>query len=68
MLRGRRVAEGVELHVVPTSDEIQVQAQDEGLLDTLEQAGAHIHRSSCDFCFGYAHPLQPEENSIRRVS
>jgi 3-isopropylmalate/(R)-2-methylmalate dehydratase large subunit len=64
VLRGRRVAEGVMLHVVPTSDEIRAQAEAEGLLDTLEQAGAHIHRSSCDFCFGYAHPLQPDENCI----
>lgn len=64
ILRGRRVAESVALHVVPTSNKIREQARKEGLLDTLEQAGAHIHRSSCDFCFGYAHPLQPDENCM----
>ncbi|MFN8204830.1 MAG: aconitase family protein [Solirubrobacteraceae bacterium] len=64
VLRGRRVADGVALHVVPTSDEIRAQAEAEGLLDTLQEAGAHIHRSTCDFCFGYAHPLQPDENCI----
>jgi len=64
ILRGHRVSDSVELHVVPTSNEIHVRAQAEGLLDALAQAGAHIHRSTCDFCFGYAHPLQPGESSI----
>lgn len=64
MLRGRRVADSVELNVVPTSNRIRAQAESEGLLRTLEEAGAHIHRSTCDFCFGYAHPLQPGESSI----
>ena len=64
ILGGRRVAEGVQLHVVPTSKRIEAQARAEGLLDTLAAAGAHLHHSSCDFCFGYAHPLQPGENCI----
>lgn len=64
ILRGRRVAEDVQLHVVPTSNEIRARAQSEGLLEILEKAGAHIHRSTCDFCFGYAHPLQPGETSV----
>lgn len=64
VLDGRRVAPGVELNVVPTSDAVHRQAEQEGLLDVLRAAGAHIARSSCDFCFGYQKPLQPEENCI----
>lgn len=64
ILDGRTVADGVALHVVPTSNVIRAQAEAEGLLDTLERAGAQIHRSSCDFCFGYAHPLAAGERCI----
>ena len=64
VLDGRTVAPGVELNVVPTSDAVHRQAEDEGLLDVLRKAGAQIARSSCDFCFGYQEPLQPDENCI----
>ncbi|MGX6447964.1 3-isopropylmalate dehydratase large subunit [Patulibacter sp. S7RM1-6] len=64
LLEGRRVHEDVALHVVPTSKEIEAQARAEGLLDRLAAAGAHVHRSSCDFCFGYAHPLQDGERCV----
>lgn len=63
-LRGRRVADGVRLNVVPTSEKIYQQAEDEGLLQTLRDSGAHVAKSSCDFCFGYAAPLQPGERAI----
>ncbi|SFN01337.1 3-isopropylmalate/(R)-2-methylmalate dehydratase large subunit [Pseudonocardia ammonioxydans] len=64
ILDGRTVAPGVELNVVPTSDAVHRQAEDEGLLDVLRAAGAQVARSSCDFCFGYQKPLQPDENCI----
>lgn len=64
VLDGRSVAPGVELNVVPTSEAVHRQAEDAGLLDVLRAAGARIARSSCDFCFGYQKPLQPEENCI----
>lgn len=64
VLDGRKVAPGVELNVVPTSKAVHQQAEDEGLLDVLRSAGARIARSSCDFCFGYQKPLQPDENCI----
>ncbi|WP_058856925.1 3-isopropylmalate dehydratase large subunit [Nocardia jinanensis] len=64
VLDGRKVAPGVELNVVPTSQKVYEQAEAEGLLDVLRSAGAHINISSCDFCFGYQKPLQPGENCI----
>lgn len=64
ILRGRRVAPGVRLNVVPTSEVIHRQAEEEGLLDVLREAGADVAISSCDFCFGYAKPLQKGENCI----
>jgi 3-isopropylmalate/(R)-2-methylmalate dehydratase large subunit len=64
VLDGRKVAPGVELNVVPTSQKVYEQAEREGILDVLRAAGAHINISSCDFCFGYQKPLQPGENCI----
>lgn len=64
VLDGRTVAPGVELNIVPTSQQVYEQAEKEGILDVLRAAGAHINISSCDFCFGYQKPLQAGENCI----
>ncbi len=64
VLDGRTVAPGVTLNVVPTSQAVHDQAEREGLLDVLRDAGARIARSSCDFCFGYERPLEPEDVCI----
>jgi len=64
VLDGRKVAPGVVLNVVPTSKAVHDQAEAEGLLDILRDAGADIAESSCDFCFGYQKPLQPDDVSI----
>lgn len=64
VLDGQRVAPTVELNIVPTSKKVFAQAEAEGILDVLRTAGATIAESSCDFCFGYQQPLQPDENCI----
>ncbi|MEE2046665.1 aconitase family protein [Nocardiopsis tropica] len=64
VLRGRRVADGVQLNVVPTSAAIHRRAEEEGLLDVLRDAGAAVATSSCDFCFGYQKPLKAGENCV----
>ena len=52
VLKGRRVAPGFQLHVVPTSQAIMADAAREGLLTTLIEAGAFVTSSSCDYCYG----------------
>jgi len=52
VLRGRQIAPGFQLHVVPTSQAIMAQAAREGLITTLVEAGAFISSPSCDYCFG----------------
>jgi 3-isopropylmalate/(R)-2-methylmalate dehydratase large subunit len=64
ILRGKKVAPGVNFNVVPTSERIYAQAKAEGLLDILAEAGARIASASCDFCIGYASPLQPGDKCI----
>ena len=52
VLRGRQVKPGFQLHVVPTSQAIMVQAAREGLIECLAAAGAFISSPSCDYCYG----------------
>lgn len=52
VLRGRRVAPGVRLVVVPATQRIWRQALAEGLLDALAAAGAAVSTPTCGACFG----------------
>ncbi|UCE31904.1 MAG: 3-isopropylmalate dehydratase [Burkholderiales bacterium] len=52
VLRHRQVADGVSLHVVPTSQAIMSQAAAEGLIQVFSDAGAFVSSPSCDYCFG----------------
>ena len=48
--RGRRIADGVEVLVVPGSEQVRRQAIDEGLEDVLREAGASLRYSGCSLC------------------
>jgi methanogen homoaconitase large subunit len=52
ILRGRRVAPGVRLLVVPASREALRQAADDGTLATLLAAGAALGTPGCGACIG----------------
>lgn len=52
VLRGRQVASGVSLHIVPTSQALMSQAASEGLIQVFSDAGAFVSSPSCDYCFG----------------
>ena len=52
VLRGRQVAAGVSLHIVPTSQALMSQAASEGLIQVFSDAGAFVSSPSCDYCFG----------------
>lgn len=52
VLRGRQVAPGFQLHVVPTSQAIMAQAAREGLIECLVEAGAFVSSPTCDYCYG----------------
>ena len=52
ILKGRRVAPGVRLIVVPATQQIMRTAMAEGLLEILAAAGAVIGPSTCGACFG----------------
>jgi 3-isopropylmalate/(R)-2-methylmalate dehydratase large subunit len=64
VLRGRQVAEGFQLHVVPTSQEIMVAAAKEGLIAVLAEAGAFVSSPSCDYCFGRIATMAPGQRAV----
>ena len=53
VLRGQRVAAGVQLLVAPASAREQAQAEKEGVMQVLRDAGATVLPNSCGACAGY---------------
>lgn len=53
VLRGRRVAAGVQLLVAPASLKDRAQAEAEGTMQALLDAGATVLPSACGACAGY---------------
>ncbi len=52
VLKGKKVANGFQLLVIPASQEIYLQAMEDGLLADLIHAGANVLSSSCGPCLG----------------
>jgi 3-isopropylmalate/(R)-2-methylmalate dehydratase large subunit len=63
VLRGQRVASGVQLVVAPASVRDQAQAAREGVMAVLEQAGAQVLATSCGACAGYGGSI-PEGSTV----
>ncbi|PDP84732.1 3-isopropylmalate dehydratase large subunit [Glycomyces fuscus] len=64
ILRGRRVAEGVRMLVVPGSMRVKEQANEEGLGRVFEEAGAEWREAGCSMCLGMnPDQLKPGERS-----
>ena len=52
LLRGRKVAPGVQMLVVPGSQEVKREAEAEGLHTIFLEAGAQWRESGCSMCLG----------------
>jgi 3-isopropylmalate/(R)-2-methylmalate dehydratase large subunit len=64
VLRGRRVASGVRMLVVPGSMEVRAQAEAEGLDEVFTAAGAEWRSAGCSMCLGMnPDTLSPGERS-----
>lgn len=50
ILRGKKIAPGVVLKIVPSTDGVWKQCLDEGLMDVFKQAGALISNAGCAGC------------------
>ena len=53
ILRGQKVAQGVQLMVAPASLQDQAAAQQDGTMQILRDAGAQVFATSCGACAGY---------------
>jgi 3-isopropylmalate/(R)-2-methylmalate dehydratase large subunit len=64
VLRGRRVADGVRMLVVPGSVRVRLQAEEEGLDEVFTSAGAQWRHAGCSMCLGMnPDQLAPGERS-----
>jgi 3-isopropylmalate/(R)-2-methylmalate dehydratase large subunit len=52
ILHGKIVKEGFQLHIIPASVKIYLQAIEEGIISTFIEAGANILSPSCGPCLG----------------
>jgi 3-isopropylmalate/(R)-2-methylmalate dehydratase large subunit len=50
VMRGRKVAAGVRVMVVPGSQEVKKEAENEGLADVFRAAGAEWREAGCSMC------------------
>jgi 3-isopropylmalate/(R)-2-methylmalate dehydratase large subunit len=65
MLRGRKVADGVRMLVVPGSSEVKRQAESEGLAEIFRAAGADWREAGCSMCIAMnGDQLQPGQYSV----
>ena len=52
ILKGKNIAEGFQLSIIPASRDIFLKAVEEGLVSIFLQAGANVLSSSCGPCLG----------------
>ncbi|QNG19261.1 3-isopropylmalate dehydratase large subunit [Rhodococcus triatomae] len=64
VLRGRKVADGVRMLIVPGSMRVRAQAEEEGLGEIFTAAGAEWRQAGCSMCLGMnPDQLSPGERS-----
>ncbi len=63
VLRGHKVAQGVQLMVAPASVHDQQAAQKEGIMQILQDAGAQLFATACGACAGYGGSV-PEGSTV----
>jgi 3-isopropylmalate/(R)-2-methylmalate dehydratase large subunit len=65
LLRGRQVADGVRMMVVPGSTDVKRQAEAEGLDSAFREAGAEWREAGCSMCIAMnGDELQPGQYSV----
>lgn len=52
ILKGKRVADGVRCIVIPATQQIMLQAMEQGLIQTFIEAGAAVSTPTCGPCLG----------------
>jgi 3-isopropylmalate/(R)-2-methylmalate dehydratase large subunit len=65
LLKDRKVAEGLRVMVVPGSQEVKRQAEQEGLDKVFKEAGAEWREAGCSMCIAMnGDQLQPGQYAV----
>src|SRR5512147_2742612 len=65
LLKGRKVADGVRVMVVPGSQDVKKQAEQEGLDQVFKEAGAEWREAGCSMCIAMnGDQLQPGQYAV----
>ncbi len=65
MLKGRKVADGTRVMVVPGSQDVKKQAEQEGLDEVFKEAGAEWREAGCSMCIAMnGDQLQPGQYAV----
>ncbi|MEO6959655.1 MAG: 3-isopropylmalate dehydratase large subunit [Burkholderiaceae bacterium] len=64
VLKNRKVSPSVRFIVAPASQQDQIDAQKEGIMDILVNAGAEVFATSCGACAGYGNALTDASSVI----
>ncbi|MBE0671792.1 MAG: 3-isopropylmalate dehydratase large subunit, partial [Anaerolineales bacterium] len=65
MLKGRKVADGTRVMVVPGSQDVKKQAEQEGLDQVFKEAGAEWREAGCSMCIAMnGDQLQPGQYAV----
>ncbi len=65
LLKGRKIAPGVRMMVVPGSQQVKRQAEQEGLRDIFVEAGAEWREAGCSMCIAMnGDQLQPGQYAV----
>jgi len=52
ILKGRKIANNMTFYIVPGSEQVMKQAQEEGLIDSINASGAEFRMPGCSMCLG----------------
>ncbi len=58
ILKGRKIADGMRMLIVPGSMRVRAQAEEEGLGEVFLNAGAEWRQAGCSMCLGGMNPDQ----------
>lgn len=64
ILKGKSVREGFQLHIIPASRRIFLQAIEEGLISAFIESGANILSPSCGPCLGTGQGIPADNHTV----
>jgi len=64
VLKGKKLAEGFQMLIVPASQKIYLEALKSGLIEIFMEAGAHVLASSCGPCLGTGQGIPADNYNV----